>query len=86
MVELKSCPFCGGSGFSFLMEDTSECQYYKIKEDVVEVVRCKDCKLSSKPKAASRYDLYCNDYDVYYCEKEQKIVRGIHYCSYGERK
>lgn len=54
--------------------------------DVVEVVRCKDCKLSSEPKMVSRYDLYCNDYDVYYCEKKRKIVRGTHYCSYGERK
>ena len=51
--------------------------------DVVEVVRCKDCKLSSELKTASRYDLYCNGYDVYYCEKEQKIVCGTHFCSYG---
>lgn len=55
-------------------------------KELVEVVRCKDCKLSSEPKTVSRYDLYCNDYDVYYCEKEQKIVRGTHFCSYGERK
>lgn len=54
-------------------------------KELVEVVRCKDCKLSSEPKTVSRYDLYCNDYDVYYCEKEQKIVHGTHYCSYGEK-
>lgn len=54
--------------------------------DVVEVIRCKDCKLSSESKTASRYDLYCYGYDVYYCEKEQKIVSGSHYCSYGEKR
>ncbi len=54
--------------------------------DVVEVVRCKDCKLSSEPKAVSRLDLYSNNYDVRFCQKEQKLVCGTHFCSYGEAK
>lgn len=54
--------------------------------DVVEVVRCKDCKSSSEPTSVSRHDLYCNNYDVCYCEKEQKIVCGTHFCSYGTPK
>ena len=54
--------------------------------ELVEVTRCKDCKLSSAPKAVSRHDLYCNDYDVRFCEKEQKIVCGTHFCSHGSPK
>ncbi len=50
------------------------------------VVRCKDCNLSSEPKSVSRYDLYCNNYDVRFCEKEQKMVCGTHFCSYGEER
>ena len=62
------------------------CHNFKNKADFVEVVRCKDCKLSSKPKSVSRYDLYCNNYDVRFCERDNKIVCGTHYCSYGKRK
>lgn len=53
--------------------------------DVVEVVRCKKCKYSSEPKQVSRLELYSNNYDVCFCEKEQKIVCGTHFCSHGER-
>lgn len=83
MVELKSCPFCGGSGFSFLMEDTSECQYYKIKEDVVEVVRCKDCK---------SYTDNMNDKTLRngFCGRKTAgifdVKKPTDYCSYGERR
>ena len=53
--------------------------------DVVAVVRCKDCKLSSEPTAVSRLDLYCNNYDVRFCEKDQKMVCGTHFCGYGTK-
>lgn len=62
------------------------CCHFKNKADFVEVVRCKDCNLSSKPKSASRYDLYCYNYDVRFCERDKKLVSGKHFCSYGERK
>ena len=58
---------------------------FKNKGDFVEVVRCRDCKSSSEPKTVSRLGLYCNNYDVRFCEKEQKIVSANHFCSYGER-
>ncbi len=53
---------------------------------VDEVVLCRDCASSSKPKSLSRYDLYCNNYDVRFCEKEQKLVCGTHFCGYGAPK
>ena len=61
------------------------CENFKNKADFVEVVRCRDCKSSSEPKTVSRLGLYCNNYDVRFCEKEQKIVSANHFCSYGER-
>lgn len=61
------------------------CNDFENKTDWVKVVRCKDCKLSSEPKTVSRYELYCNNYDVRFCVKEQKIVCRTHFCSYGER-
>lgn len=53
------------------------CLDFKNKADVVEVVRCKDCKHSSFVKSCSKYECrkgcgtlkYCNDF-----------------CSYGERR
>lgn len=55
----------------------------KVKADVVEVVKCKDCKHS---------DLYCGNYR---CENSQTpwvndefaiFVEPTDFCSYGERK
>lgn len=54
--------------------------------DVAEIVRCKNCRFSSEPTAASRYDLYCNNYDVCFCERDQRIVCGTHFCGYGAVK
>ena len=48
--------------------------------DVVEVVRCKDCKhLKNDTK-------YCKTHNKYYCELEDTIKGKNHYCAYGERK
>lgn len=59
--------------------------YVMASERYTEVVRCKDCIHSSQPRSVSRLDLYCNNYDVLSCDKEQKIVSGTHFCSYGEK-
>ena len=45
--------------------------------DVIEVVRCKDCKHSIQDKVMTRR---------YYCEVfEEYMMRENHYCSYGEK-
>lgn len=70
----------------YRMTSDGLCEHFKNKADVVEIVRCKNCKLSSEPKSVSRLELYCNNYDVRFCEKEQKIVCGTHFCSHGTPK
>jgi hypothetical protein len=45
--------------------------------DVVEVVRCKDCKYSTQSEASDDY-WDCNDDGASYHES--------HYCAYGERR
>lgn len=59
------------------INNNSACKFFKSAADVVEVVRCIDCKYSSFIKSCSKYECkkgcgalkYCNDF-----------------CSYGERK
>lgn len=48
--------------------------------DVVEVVRCKDCKQLKNNTE------YCKTHNKYYCELDNAIKERNHYCSYGERK
>ena len=89
----KTHPFtrCGGpltdyaEGYLDCIEDAKESINNLATTDVVEVVRCKNCKLSSEPKAVSRLDLYSNNYDLCFCQKEQKLVCGTHFCSYGAK-
>ena len=45
--------------------------------DVVEVVRCKDCKRFCKMDTSPSYDGKCLGYGY--------LVEANHYCSYGER-
>jgi hypothetical protein len=45
--------------------------------DVVEVVRCKDCKYRSEN---------CVDGYIYYCEAVEILVTNEQFCSYAERK
>lgn len=82
----KDCIHYGICIFHLTGNEWSKCFHFKNKADVVEVVRCKDCELSSEPKSVSRLELYINNYDVRFCEKEQKIVCGTHFCSYGTPK
>ena len=53
-------------------DDGAACDHYKSSADVVEVVRCKDCKYCGTSGCAM--DVY--SFDV--------VEEG--YCSYGERK
>ena len=50
-----------------------------LHEDVVPVVRCKDCKHCRKDTYFDYCDKYSRPFDKMYVEKD-------HYCSYGERK
>ena len=45
--------------------------------DVVEVVRCKDCKRFYRMETSPSYDGRCLGYGY--------LVEANHYCSYGER-
>ena len=55
------------------------CRCFKAKADVVEVVRCKDCK----HYGGVVYGGVCRKYSGY----ETKVcTEKDHYCSYGERK
>ncbi len=46
--------------------------------DAVEVVRCKDCKLTSRTKNQPKI--------LYWCNKFGNVMRPDDYCSFGERK
>lgn len=48
------------------------------KADVVEVVRCKDCKRFLQMETSPSYDGKCCGYGY--------LVEVNHFCSYGERK
>lgn len=45
--------------------------------DVVEVVRCKDCKMATE-------DILLEGF--YLCEKDLMLYGADHFCNYGERK
>jgi hypothetical protein len=48
--------------------------------DVVEVVRCKDCKHFLNDTD------YCKEHNKGYCEWDNTIKSKRHFCSYGERE
>lgn len=56
-----------------------ECDFFKNKADVVEVVRCRDCKYVHFNTSSETY--HCRRRG-YYSEK----VNEDDYCSYGKRK
>ena len=63
----------------------SECRYFAstlVKNDVVPVVRCKDCK------HMHCYTDYTTKEKTYNCLKYGALnfVEGDHYCAYGERE
>ena len=48
--------------------------------DVVEVVRCKDCKFYKKDTD------YCKDHNTGYCQFDNIVKCKLHFCGYGERR
>ena len=48
--------------------------------DVVEVVRCKDCKFYKKDTD------YCKEHNKGYCEFDNTVKSKMHFCGYGERR
>lgn len=59
------------------MEENPQCEHYSPTADVVEVVRCKDCKYV-KPMSFKGY---------FMCKRHHKYCRKADdFCSYGERK
>ena len=78
MARCKCCihkPVCFKQGMRDKLTPTGfelECRYFKNKSDVVEVVRCKDCK--HFVSEVCRHDFALN------------FCRGDDYCCYGERK
>ena len=85
-VHWRVCKFINGEVYSNLQELKNACPSCMSADDVVEVVRCKDCIQSSEPKSVSRLELYCSNYDVVFCKKDGRNVCGTAFCSYGERK
>ncbi len=82
----KTCSHCVHvdvceNRFSWLdQEDNTKhiiCHHFKDKADVVEVVRCKDCKHSYFVKSCSKYE----------CRKGCGTLKYANdFCSYGEKK
>lgn len=60
------------------------CRHFKNKADVVEVVRCKECKhceLRYPAKAIGEEAI-----EGYYCYPNQRYVKSTDFCNYGERR
>jgi hypothetical protein len=67
-------------GFTFTADGVEEAIFEVEEEptaDVVEVVRCRDCKHFGKDLGYGKHD--CKKYEMPYCLEND-------YCSYGERK
>ena len=79
----ENCPVCRGTGkiptTDWLTKGMTEEEIAKEKEealaDIVEVVRCKDCKYWGNPFKTS--------YGV--CHSHNILTLQTDYCSYGER-
>ena len=86
MGECKKCihkPVCFKQGMRDKLTPTGfelECRYFKNKSDVVEVVRCKDCK---------HFDAYEGEEHKGDCGELVGLESCVYeddFCSYGERK
>ena len=89
---IEKCHICKGTGLitvdDWLVKGMTEEQIAKEKEealaDVVEVVRCKDCK-----HCDVIYPLKCAGAEaitVYFCGFNNVPRKADDFCSYGERK
>ena len=84
-IRTERCPTCKGSGLikvdDWLIKGKTEEELAREKKealaDIVEVVRCKDCKYS---EVDENDNLWC----AFYNEKIREMPTG--YCWHGERK
>lgn len=91
-IHCGACSDAGDSGFSSLKEDASECKHFKNKADVVEVVRCKDCKyLTNEVILVPTSYGFDNKQINFGCQRISDItdewadVMLDDFCSYGEK-
>ncbi len=90
-VEMARCGDCLYADFceqipsikEFNRDNVAYCQAFKNKADVVEVVRCKDCKRYIKGNAGEQSN-YCDCHTISAFEKFFCLPND--YCSCGERK
>lgn len=78
-IHFKRCLHLGTLLRDGMIEEAeSFCGDFEVKTDVVEVVRCKGCKMFVEDEKAL----------VTYCKRELKnlIVKADDFCSYGERR
>lgn len=79
----KDCIHYGICTFNLTGKEWSKCFHFKNKADVVEVVRCKDCKhceLRYPAKAIGEEAI-----EGYYCYPNQRYVKSTDFCNYGEK-
>jgi hypothetical protein len=55
------------------------------KQNILEVISCKDCKNSSEPRA-SRLTLYENNYEICYCSVFDKNLPDEFFCCCAEKR
>lgn len=65
---------------AFDRKNTAYCKAFKNAADVVEVVRCKDCKHRGWVQEP------CHGKTVHYCKLTETGVKDNDFCSYGERR
>lgn len=69
-------------GLEIAKEVAKRMPYREIAADVVEVVRCKDCKYYKPPKQSAHWE-----HKVPYCCRVTTVkVQQDGFCSYGERR
>lgn len=79
----KDCIHYGICTFNLRGNEWSRCFHFKNKADVVEVVRCEECKhceLRYPAKAIGEEAI-----EGYYCYPNQRHVKSTDFCNYGER-
>lgn len=83
---LKSCEDCihetvcpNKDNYSDVLNVGDYCGDFKDKKNIVEVVKCKDCKRCIKTSLEDYCDLHSTRWDKFY-------VKGNGYCNFGERR
>ena len=76
---MADCKKCIHSDICIFIEENPDCIQFQDRADVVEVVRCKDCK------HYKAYEPPIEDFDGW-CKVNENEYDKEFYCSYGERK